>query len=135
MANSKPKRSGPEQVADFFANLDHPLKPAMERIRETILAADDTITEQIKWKGPSFCYNGDDRVTFNVRDDAILLIFHRGAKVKDSVGGGHLIEDPSALLHWITDDRATIKFTSEGEVDEKASDLTKVVRLWIAAAG
>lgn len=130
-----PKKSGPEQVADFFANIDHPLEPAMEKVREIILASDDAITEQIKWKGPSFCYNGDDRVTFNVRDNAVLLIFHRGAKVKDSTGGGRLIEDPSGLLQWITDDRATIKFTSEGEVDEKASDLTKVVRLWIAAAG
>ncbi len=130
-----PKKSGPEQVADFFAELEHPLNEAMVKVREIILAADDSITEQIKWKGPSFCYNGDDRVTFNVRDNAVLLIFHRGAKVKDSTGGGRLIEDPSGLLQWITDDRATIKFTSEGEVDEKASDLTKVVRLWIAAAG
>lgn len=130
-----PKKSGTEQVADFFAELEHPLNEAMVKVREIILAADDSITEQIKWKGPSFCYNGDDRVTFNVRDNAVLLIFHRGAKVKDSTGGGRLIEDPSGLLQWITDDRATIKFTSEGEVDEKASDLTKVVRLWIAAAG
>ena len=128
-----PKKTGPEQVADFFANLDHPLKSAMEKVREIILASDDAITEQIKWKGPSFCYSGDDRVTFNVRDEAILLIFHRGAKVKDS--SGRLIEDPTGLLQWITDDRATVKFTSEGEVDEKASDLTTVVRLWIAAAG
>lgn len=130
-----PKKSGPEQVVAFFANLDHPLKSAMEKIREIILAADETITEQIKWKGPSFCYNGDDRVTFNVRDGAILLIFHRGAKVKDSTGSGRLIEDPTHLLQWLTDDRATIKFTSEVEVDEKSSDLTKVVQLWIAAAG
>ncbi len=130
-----PKKSGPEQVEEFFANLDHPLKAAMEKIREIILAADDTITEQIKWKGPSFCYNGDDRVTFNVRDDRVLLIFHRGAKVKDSTGFGRLIDDPTGLLEWITDDRATIKFSNEGDVDERRIDLTKVVKLWIAAAG
>ncbi|MBK6722155.1 MAG: DUF1801 domain-containing protein [Acidobacteria bacterium] len=130
-----PKKSGPEQVADFFANIDHPLEPAMEKIREVILAADETITEQIKWKGPSFCYNSDDRVTFNVRNDALLLIFHRGAKIKDSTGSGRLIEDPTGLLQWITDDRATIKFTSEDEVDQKRSELTKVIQLWIAAAG
>ncbi|MEQ1646743.1 MAG: DUF1801 domain-containing protein, partial [Pyrinomonadaceae bacterium] len=82
-----PKKSGTEQVADFFAELEHPLNEAMVKVREIILAADDSITEQIKWKGPSFCYNGDDRVTFNVRDNAVLLIFHRGAKVKDSTGG------------------------------------------------
>lgn len=130
-----PKKSGPEQVAEFFANLDHPLKAAMESLREIILAADRTIAEQIKWKGPSFCYNGDDRVTFNVRADHILLIFHRGAKVKDRTSGGRLFDDPTGLLEWITDDRATIKFSNESDVDEKRNDLTKVVKLWIAAAG
>ncbi|MBK8303299.1 MAG: DUF1801 domain-containing protein [Pyrinomonadaceae bacterium] len=130
-----PKKTGPEQVADFFATLDHPLKGAMKKVREIILSSDDTITEQIKWKGPSFCYNGDDRVTFNVRDGSVLLIFHRGAKVKDSTGGGRLIDDPTGLLEWITDDRATVKFTSEDEVDLKKDDLTKVVRLWVGAAG
>ena len=130
-----PKQTGPEQVADFFETLDHPLKAAMEKIREIILSSDDAITEQIKWKGPSFCYNGDDRVTFNVRGDSVLLIFHRGARVKDSTGQGRLIDDPTGLLAWITDDRATVKFTSEGEADLKQDDLTKVVRLWIAAAG
>ena len=129
------KLSGPEQVAEFFANLDHPLKEAMKRIREIILSSDPTIAEQIKWKGPSFRYNGDDRVTFNVRGGSVLLIFHRGAQVKDSAGRGRLIDDPTGLLEWITDDRATVKFTSEDEVDLKKDDLTKVVRLWIAAAG
>ena len=130
-----PKKAGPEQVADFFTTLDHPLKSAMEKIRRIILSSDNTITEQIKWKGPSFCYNTDDRVTFNVRDNYILLIFHRGAKVKDCTGRGRLIDDPTGLLEWITDDRATVKFTSEDEVDLKKDDLTKVVRLWVAAAG
>ena len=135
MPNTKPKLSGPEQVTDFFANLDHPLKDAMEKIREIILASDNSITEQIKWKGPSFCYNGDDRVTFNVRDDIVLLIFHRGAKVKDSSGGGRLIDDPTGLLKWITDDRATTQFVSLKDVVENDAKLRDVVRLWIAAAG
>ncbi len=129
-----PKKSGIEQVAEYFDNLDHPLKTAMEKIGKIILAADNTITEQIKWKGPSSCYHDDDRVTFNVRDDIVLLIFHRGAKVKDSTGRGRLIDDPTGLLEWITDDRATVKFASENEVDQKKDALTKAVRLWIAAA-
>lgn len=129
-----PKRTGPEQVADFFTSLDHPLKSAMAKIREIILSSDDTITEQIKWKGPSFVHGGDDRVTFNVRDSHVLLIFHRGAKVKDSTGRGRLIDDPTGLLKWITDDRATMQFASLAEVLENEAKLRDVVRLWIAAA-
>src|SRR5512137_2443749 len=102
-----PKLTGPEEVANFFADLDHPLKNVMEEVREVILSCDKTITEHIKWKAPSFCHNGDDRVTFNLyRDGSLLLIFHRGAKVKDSKGKGRLIDDPTGLLEWLADDRA-----------------------------
>lgn len=115
-----PKLTGPEQVADFFANLDHPLKDAMTKMREIILSVDAAITEQIKWKSPSFCYNGDDRVTFNIRSDKVMLIFHRGAKVKESHGIGRLIDDP---------------FASLDQVSENEADLRDVVRRWINAAG
>ncbi len=129
------KVTGPEQVAKFFTDLDHPLKDALQRIREIILSSDKTITEHVKWKAPSFCHNGDDRVTCNMyRDGSILLIFHRGAKVKDSKGKGHLIDDPTGLLEWPADDRATLKLTSLDDVNEKQSVLKKLVKLWIAAA-
>ena len=130
-----PKRTGPEQVADFFAELDHPLKDAMLQLRDVILSADDSITEQIKWKAPSFCYNGDDRVTFNIRPDKVLLIFHRGAKVKESHGSGRLIDDPSGMLKWITNDRAAAEFATFDQVSDNEADLRDVVRRWINAAG
>lgn len=129
------KLSGTEQVAEFFADLGHPLKAAMETVREIILSADKTITEHIKWKAPSFCYYGDDRVTFNLyRDGSLMLIFHRGAKVKAGKGPGRLIEDPTGLLEWHSDDRASLRFTSMEDVLDKRSDLDKLVKLWIAAA-
>lgn len=130
-----PKLTGPEQVAEFFAKLDHPLKDAMAKLRAVILSVDADITEQIKWKSPSFCYNGDDRVTFNIRTDKVLLIFHRGAKVKESHGSGRLIDDPSGMLKWITDDRAVAEFASLDQVSENEADLRDVVRRWINAAG
>lgn len=130
-----PKLNGPEQVADFIANLDHPLKDAMTKMREIILSVDAAITEQIKWKSPSFCYNGDDRVTFNIRSDKVMLIFHRGAKVKESHGIGRLIDDPSGMLKWITDDRAVVEFAAFDKVSENEVALRDVVRRWINAAG
>ncbi|MFT3745730.1 MAG: DUF1801 domain-containing protein [Pyrinomonadaceae bacterium] len=128
------KLTGPEQVRKFFADLEHPLKDLMLRLREIILAAEDSITEQIKWKGPSFCNDGDDRVTFNIRKDKVLLIFHRGAKVKESTGCSRLIDDPTGLLNWITEDRAMMEFTDIEQVTRNEDKLTQVVRLWIAAA-
>ncbi len=130
-----PKLSGPDQVAEFFANLNHPLKSVMEKIRLLILSCDETVTEHIKWKAPSFCYNGDDRVTFNLyRDGSLLLIFHRGAKVKDAKGQGRLIDDPTGLLEWHSDDRASLKITDAKDLEEKETKIKRLIKLWIAAA-
>ncbi len=129
------KLSGPEQVAEYFAALDHPLKDVLLRVREAILSADGGLTEHIKWKAPSFCHAGDDRVTFNLyRDGSLLLIFHRGAKVKDVKGNERLIDDPTGLLEWLSNDRASLKIADETDLEKKQADIVKLVKLWIAAA-
>lgn len=130
-----PKLTGPEQVAEFFDNLDSPLKPAMLAVRDIILGANKEITEHIKWNAPSFCHRGDDRVTFNIRKgDQILLIFHRGAKVKDGTGSGRLIEDDSGLLEWLADDRAMLKIIGIDDAMTKRYALTAILHKWIKAA-
>lgn len=129
------KISGPEQVAEYFAALDHPLKDVLLRVREAILSADGDLTEHIKWKAPSFCHSGDDRVTFNLyRDGSLLLIFHRGAKVKDVKGNRRLIDDPTGLLEWLADDRASLKIKDADDLDAKKDAIQTLVKLWIAAA-
>lgn len=62
--SSKP--TGTEQVSLFLQNNEHPLKAAMLLLREQILSSQKGITEHIKWNAPSFCYGGDDRITFNL---------------------------------------------------------------------
>lgn len=129
------KISGPEQVAEYFAALDHPLKDVLLRVREAILSTDGDLTEHIKWKSPSFCHSGDDRVTFNLyRDGSLLLIFHRGAKVKDVKGNGRLIDDQTGLLEWLADDRASLKIKDADDLDAKKDAIQTLVKLWIAAA-
>lgn len=129
---AKAKQSGPEQVADFLLNLKHPLKPAIETLREIILNSHKAITEHIKWNAPSFCFQDDDRVTFNLhKNDCILLIFHRGAKVKDTKGKEPLFKDSTGLLEWLSNDRGVVKFYSLEEVNEKKIKLVKLVKQWI----
>jgi uncharacterized protein YdeI (YjbR/CyaY-like superfamily) len=127
--------SGPEQVAEFIKTTKHPLKKAVEEIREIILSVDKGLTEHIKWNAPSFCFNGDDRITFNLsKSDSILLIFHRGAKVKEIKSKDPLFKDTTALLQWLAPDRAVIKFQTIEEVADKKASLKKVVQQWLAAA-
>ena len=67
-------------VDDWFEASDHPLKPAMRRAREIILAADPRVTESIKWKTPTFAYKGNI-ASFNPSKNVISIMFHRGAEI------------------------------------------------------
>ena len=84
-------------VERFMGALDHPRRAEIAAIRRAILAADESITEQIKWKAPSFCWKGDDRVTFLLQpNNCLKLIFHRGAKKQDPAG--FVFHDPGGML-------------------------------------
>lgn len=120
-------------VDSFLESLDHPLKPAIERLRLAILDADDAITEHIKWKAPSFCFNSVDRVTFNLRPlHHVQLIFHRGAKT---------IEDDfhfdaakwSGLLEMIAQDRGQVIFPSAEVAAARQAEFVTMVREWVRA--
>lgn len=120
-------------VDQYMQRLDHPLKAEIEAVREIILGADAGITEQIKWNAPSFCYQGDDRVTFRLHpsNQFIQLIFHRGAKVKES--REIKIQDETGLLEWVTSDRATLTLRSMEEVQTHADALKSLVSQWVIA--
>ena len=122
-----------EAVNQYMEKLDHPLKAEIERVRELILGSDSQITEHIKWNAPSFCYQGEDRVTFRLFPavDSIQLIFHRGAKVKDSKD--FAFQDESGLLKWVAQDRATLIFHDMNEIEEKSTPFKNLVSRWMAA--
>lgn len=135
MATKKTKKlSGHEQVLKFLAELEHPLKPEIEEVRRIILRADEQLTEHIKWNAPSFCHRDEDRFTFNLRGKGFFtLVFHRGAKVKDPVENGTLIEDTTGLLQWMANDRATVTFSDTHDVIAKQDKLTELIRTWLKA--
>ena len=125
-----PAPSGEEQVSSFINKTTHPLKKVMEEVRRLILSTNKEITEHIKWNAPSFCMDGDDRITFNLsKSDYLLLVFHRGVKVKNSKG--QLFNDTTGLLEWLSNDRATIKISSMQEVTARKNQLKKVIKQWI----
>jgi hypothetical protein len=126
-----PKNRTPE-IDAFLRELNHPLRAEMERVRSIILAANPEITEHIKWKAPSFRFDGEDRVTFNLRaKDGIQLVFHRGAKVK--AAKGFEFKDATGLMEWVAADRALVKFKDMQDVKSKKAALTEVVKKWFEA--
>lgn len=129
------KRTGQEQVIEFLHKLEHPLKNEIVEVRNIILKSNEQLSEHIKWNAPSFCYNNEDRITFNLRGkEYFQLVFHCGAKVKEDKSETLLFEDSTGLLNWITNDRATIKFTNMNDVRAKQNKLAEVIMKWLEAA-
>jgi Domain of unknown function (DU1801). len=117
----------------FMEQLDHPMKEEIETVREIVAGADSRLTERIKWNAPSFCLNGDDRITFNLhgKGDSFLLVFHCGAKAKESGSKAPIINDETGLLNWVTGSRATVKFTSKDDIAAKKAALESVIGKWL----
>lgn len=124
-------------LATFLAACKHPLRAELDALRAIVAKAAPTLVEGVKWNAPSYRVpDGDDCLTFNLgAKDRVRLIFHHGAKVKDTRGKGRLLADDQGLLEWAADDRAIASFTSLAEVAAAKTKLAKVVKAWVAAVG
>jgi hypothetical protein len=124
-----PNRS--QEVDRFMERLNHPLKEGVEHLRAAILDSNDRITEHIKWNAPSFCYAGEDRVTFRLYpEDRVQLVFHRGAKAKGDAED-FAFEDDTGLLRWVADDRAVVALRDVKDAEAKLPGLVDVVNRWV----
>lgn len=119
MKKSSANRDNTEQVDQFMEKLDHPFKAEVQMIREIIKNVDNDITEQIKWNAPSFSYEGEYLVTFNLRDQQkIHLVFHNTeiAKVK------------SRLLEGNYEDRRMAYFANKKDIKARKTELEKALK-------
>ena len=112
------------EVDAWFAAYDHPEKDAMLRVRQIILS-DDRVTETIKWKSPTFTYEGN-MASFNPRTKAhVSLMFHTGA----SIPGDHpLLQGGGETARYMT-------FADLSEVESAESRIRAVVAAWCESRG
>ena len=121
-------------VDGFMEALEHPLKKEIEQLRKIVLGANKGLTELIKWNAPSFCLNGEDRITMRIHPPKqVQLIFHRGAKVRE-LPKEKLISDESGMLVWKTTDRAVATFTSMKDLESRTNDLVLLINKWLDAS-
>ncbi|HEY0740961.1 MAG TPA: DUF1801 domain-containing protein [Chryseosolibacter sp.] len=119
-------------VDEFLTNTTHPLKNELLALRKIIAQSNPKLTEQIKWNAPSFCDDGDDRITFNLsKKDSVLIIFHRGAKSKKLQLKSPLLTKHAELLDWPAPDRGVMKFSSMAEVKARTTALKAITKDWI----
>lgn len=138
--SKKPARAaridaGVPEVEALLASLAHPHKDAILRLRTLVRGADPRIVEEVKWNAPSFAL-GEHFATFHLRAKrGVMLVMHFGAKKRASVPKRATIADPTGMLTWLADDRATITFTDLADVEATREPFVAVVRSWIDALG
>ena len=111
--------AGTKKVDEFMDGLDHPFKAEVQTVRDIIKNVNNDIAEEIKWKAPSFSYNGEYLVTFNLWErEHIHLVFHNPeiSKVK------------SKLLEGNYDHRRMAHFSDKDDIKAKRAALEKVLK-------
>ena len=123
-----------KEVTEFLDKQNHPLRNEIEELRITILTANSELTENIKWNGPNYCFENEDRITMRIQPPTkqVQLIFHRGAK-KQIQPENKLISNKSKMLLWKENDRAIATFKNMQDVENGKTELIQIVSEWINA--
>jgi len=131
MAEQRNKNS---EVTAFLDELKHPFRKEIDVLR-SILLSHKNLTENIKWNGPNYCIQNEDRITMRIQPltTKVQLIFHRGAK-KQEQPKDKLIANTSKLLTWKENDRAVITFKNMQEIETAKAELIEIVNEWIKTA-
>jgi hypothetical protein len=113
------------EVDAWFRDSDHPLLGAMRDVRQAILAVDRRIIESIKWKSPTFSYEGNIASIDPKAKAHVSLLFHRGA----TIPGRHPeLEGGGSTARFM-------RFADRADVKRKRAALQRVVRAWIEMQG
>ena len=123
------------EVTALLEELNHPFRNEIELLRICILKANSGLEENIKWNGPNYFFDNEDRITMRVQPPTkqVQLIFHRGAK-KQEQPIDKLIANKSKMLVWKENDRALVTFKSLQDIESKKTELITIVNEWIKAA-
>jgi hypothetical protein len=129
---AKPKKAASakdDEVGAFMRDLDHPLKADIDAVRKLVLGASPAIAEGIKWNSVSF-RKADWFATFHLRSrDTVQLVFHTGAKAKDSPE--MKIPDPDGLIKWLAKDRCLVTLGSGKTLKANADMFKAIVQAWL----
>jgi hypothetical protein len=117
--DTAPMDENPDVVA-WLDELDHPLKEVILAVRRVILEADERMTETIKWKSPTFMYEGNLASIDPKAKKHVTVLFHRGAEIP---GDHPQLEGGGKLARYI-------RFTDLDSVLQGRDGLTAIVRAW-----
>jgi hypothetical protein len=116
--------SNSADVDAWFAQLDHPLKPVMQLVRETILGADARIHEVVKYGTVSFECGSPMGSFVQVKEKKhVSLMFNAAGRLTGSFP--HL-EGKSVKY---------LRFKDAAQVESTADELRAITRAWCDLTG
>ena len=131
-APSRTEHEDSRGVSVLIERMAHPMKPVIESVRRTILAADSAITEGVKWNSPSFYCYGWFATIVTRKPKQLDIVLHCGAQIQADCAVREAIADRDDLLAWPSKDRATLSFTSDADFAAKRHAFQRVVKQWAA---
>jgi hypothetical protein len=112
--------SGRPEVDAWFEDLDHPQREAMLRARDVVLGADPRVTETIKWKCPTFMFEGNIVSIQPQAKQHVSLLFHQGARIP---GKHPLLQGGGGTARYM-------RFADLDDVEAKRAELEAAIRAW-----
>jgi hypothetical protein len=111
------------EVDAWFDSYDNPQKELVQAVRDVVLAADDRVSEAIKWQAPTFIYAGNIASFYPKSRQHVSLMFHQGAS----------LPDPEGILEGEGETSRVAKFADADDLVAKTDALQGLVRAWIEA--
>jgi hypothetical protein len=109
------------EVDAWFDALEHPLKDVMLDVRRAMLSSDRRVAECIKWKSPTFTFEGNIASIDPKSKAQVLLMFHQGAKIP---GRHPVLEGSGTTARYV-------RFADRADVRQKRAALRAAVAAWI----
>ena len=114
-------KSTTPEVDAWFATLDSPLKPVMQRVRETILDADPRMSVIVQYGTLQFVYGSPMASFVQVKDTKrVNLMFNAAGRLK------------GAFPHLEGKSVKYLRFANLAEADARRDELRAIVAAWIA---
>lgn len=121
-------------VADFVSALDDRTREQVQLLRDIIGSLDANLTEHIKWNAPSYVFDGEDRITMNLRNKRglVKLVLHMGATRPEDKKGAPVLLDDAGIVEWASDIRGFMSFADADDIRAKQPALRRVLSGWLA---
>jgi len=121
-------------VDEYLAALEPERREAVGALRDLVRDAAPDLTEIIKWNSPDYALDGVDRLTINAAGRGpVRLILHFGTERPEDKGSAPTFaDDPTGLLTWHSDIRASLELPPRDELEAKRVAITAVIRAWLA---